>query len=235
MSDSVDFVCINLQSRPDRKITSEAVFDKLGILELMNWWTVDKNPDGGIYGCFESHWGVWNNPEFTKDYLCVFEDDLEVPSRETADRFWDTLRYIKKHDVIMMNMESGMGFGKNVGFVKDREVRLGYYVHLGCYVLCRKYLHDVCKHTKHQYGLDVDVALMSVLRMHSIHPPLFKQLDSGSDNGGGYRTLLPLFSGKCYLHFPPVLGEPVMEFIHTSGTILNNFFPKSSILQDRRV
>ena len=72
-----DFVCVTLDSRRhDRGKSSMELFKKLNIAHLMNWWIVDKHPDGGVYGCFESHVSVWESKEFTKPFLCIFEDDL---------------------------------------------------------------------------------------------------------------------------------------------------------------
>ena len=71
-----DFVCISLEHRNDRRQSSLRFFTQLGIDKLVHWWIVEKHPSGGIYGNFESHVSVWNCDEFTKPYLCVFEDDL---------------------------------------------------------------------------------------------------------------------------------------------------------------
>ena len=52
------------------------VFNDLHIHNF-SWWLVDKHPDGGIYGCFESHWHIWHHQWPTR-YVCVFEDDALI-------------------------------------------------------------------------------------------------------------------------------------------------------------
>lgn len=70
-----DIVCINLETRPDRKLHSSNVFNQLNI--PAKYVTVKKHAKGGIYGCFDSHISVllkaYNEG---KDNLLVFEDDI---------------------------------------------------------------------------------------------------------------------------------------------------------------
>jgi len=57
--------CINLRERPDRKKKMEKLFCELGILDRVRFHIVDRDPRGGIAGCFQSHYDCLkqsNNP-----------------------------------------------------------------------------------------------------------------------------------------------------------------------------
>lgn len=85
---SVDIYCINLNSRKDRKRRVSAMFKKLGIIDLVKWLHVDKSPEGGRIGCFESH--IKCLSASTADIVIVFEDDAIIGQ----DISWDSLKNI---------------------------------------------------------------------------------------------------------------------------------------------
>lgn len=113
MEQYFDFVCISLNHRRnDRAKSSQNLFQKLNISNLVNWWVVDKYPSDGIYGCFESHVSIWNCSEFTKPYLCIFEDDLES-NEENSICFKQALKYAYSnmpHNFDILNLEPKLGF-----------------------------------------------------------------------------------------------------------------------------
>jgi len=203
--DQYDFVCITLESRPDRRHNSEELFKKLGILDRIHWWSVQKHPQGGMYGCFESHWLVWNCEQFKKPYLCVFEDDLIL---DDPFRFYQHLLTAQEYmpsrfDII--NLEPGLGFQQHW---IDRELYSGGFLHLGSYLVARDSIPNISKRTRKWFGIDIDTALYKNCRMAGVFPPIFKQIPNDSENGGGYRGInLPLehiwnnFS-KMYEYFP---------------------------------
>jgi glycosyl transferase family 25 len=70
-----DIICINLDSRRDRREYAESVFIKYNI--PARFLTVTKHPQGGVYGCFDSHMQiVLDAYNQDKDYILVFEDDI---------------------------------------------------------------------------------------------------------------------------------------------------------------
>lgn len=69
----MEFYCINLSQRPDRRLKAQQEFDRLRI--PVTWWTVDRHPQGGKYGCFESHVNIWMHNN--SDIIVVFEDDIQ--------------------------------------------------------------------------------------------------------------------------------------------------------------
>lgn len=188
--DQFDFVCINLVSRPDRRAMAEKLFSELGI--PIQWWIVEKHPQGGMYGCFESHWLVWNSKEFTKPYLCVFEDDLEMLPG-SKERFVQALQYATQYlgpKFDMLNLEPGQGYATRE--IAPELFEASFY-HLGCYILSRESISEISEKVIQWFGIDIDTALYRNCRMGAMLPPIFRQAVTGSDNGGGYREIpLPL-------------------------------------------
>lgn len=79
-----DIVCINLEHREDRKRISQNIFEKLNV--NCRFHTVKKHPNGGMYGCFESHIQVIQDA-YNKnlDNILIFEDDIKLtPSYTTS-------------------------------------------------------------------------------------------------------------------------------------------------------
>lgn len=190
-----DFVCISLVTRPDRREKSKELFKKLGLLDRIHWWIVEKHPQGGMYGCFESHWSVWTCTEFTRPYLCIFEDDVCEESSETIWRFYQTIDYVRKavpSRLDILNLEPSLGY---VEKWIERDIYEGGFLHLGCYITHRSVLPIIAKRTIDWFGIDIDTALYKNCRMGGVLPPIFQQRSGPSDNGGGFRNInLPLES-----------------------------------------
>lgn len=73
-----DIVCINLNISKERKLHCQNVFKKLNI--PARFFTAQKHPYGGFYGCFHSHIEVVKSAyERGLDNILVFEDDV-LPS-----------------------------------------------------------------------------------------------------------------------------------------------------------
>jgi len=191
--DSFDFVCVHLNSRPDRKTTSLKLFEQLDLSDQINWWTVDKHPAGGIYGCFESHYGIWNSSQFKNKYLCVFEDDLRLNEDFGKEDFQKMLTWFQqqKNQCDWMNLEPALGFKQTkIVDLEKNSVWSGFFFHTGCYLVKRTFLPEISERIRSWYGMDLDTALYQNCRMMGTFPPIFKQLDeTDSDNGGGWRTI----------------------------------------------
>lgn len=67
--------CINLNTRPDRKESSQVIFDRYQI--PITFHNVDRHPVSGLQGCFESHIDIITEG-YNKNYqnIMIFEDDL---------------------------------------------------------------------------------------------------------------------------------------------------------------
>lgn len=78
----ITFVCISLTKDTGRRQHIEDMLKSIGIQQVV-WWLVTPHPVGGIYGCFESHWYVWDH-NWSTPYICVFEDDALIGTNYTT-------------------------------------------------------------------------------------------------------------------------------------------------------
>lgn len=113
----ITFVCISLQECEDRRENIKVLFRELNILDKIIFWIVDRHPNGGTYGCFESHYNIWTTNEIKTKYLCVFEDDLSCfeNMKTTCKRFKRLLKFLKQNtvDSDLINLEPGSGYYGN--------------------------------------------------------------------------------------------------------------------------
>lgn len=97
---SVDAIfCINLNERPERKKWAANVFKLIGLESKVKFHVVNRHPQGGRYGCFESHIQVIKYC-YKKGYnrILVFEDDM-VPSPSYSKKLVQkTCDLMTKHD-----------------------------------------------------------------------------------------------------------------------------------------
>lgn len=221
----MDFVCISLDFRKDRRDRIKPFFSRLGILDQVNWWIVQKHPSGGIYGCFESHYSVWNNQEFTKPYLCVFEDDITEINETSRERFTHLLANIKETDLYgydFINLEPKLGYITRK--VTD-NIFEGYFLDLGCYLIKRAAIPRISANIRNLYGMDVDIALYNACRYLGVFPQIFQQYENDSDNTGGHRDLClyhPEMSRifRKIIQKMPFLGWVTMEWAWLGGLYL---------------
>lgn len=91
-----DIICINLKTRPDRKIYAEKVFKELNI--PIKFLVVDKHPKGGIYGCFHSHIQIVNYMnKNNKNNVLVFEDDLIPTASYNIKHIDNAIQFMKNN------------------------------------------------------------------------------------------------------------------------------------------
>lgn len=93
-----DIVCINLLHRIDKKNISQKIFDVLGIPGRFH--TVKKHPQGGIYGCFESHIQVIEQAyKNNLNNILIFEDDIKVSPSYSKLQVEECIRFMNtNHD-----------------------------------------------------------------------------------------------------------------------------------------
>lgn len=89
--------CINLLSRNDRYENARRVFRELRVPNV-KFLRVDKHPEGGTKGCFESHVRVAKE---ALDRGCrnvlIFEDDIR-PNKITKERLKEVENFIRQRD-----------------------------------------------------------------------------------------------------------------------------------------
>lgn len=78
---TIKFNCMTLDSRQDRRLKVYSEFQRLDI--PIEWWIVKRHPEGGNYGCFETHVNIWEKNK--ADIMVNFEDDFEFDG--TAQEF----------------------------------------------------------------------------------------------------------------------------------------------------
>ena len=92
-----DIVCINLETRKDRREYASKLFKQHEI--PCRFVTVKKHPKGGIYGCFESHIQVISEAyNEGRNNVLVFEDDLLLTDSYTRENVENAIQFMKSRD-----------------------------------------------------------------------------------------------------------------------------------------
>lgn len=90
-----DIVCINLEHRKDRREHAESVFKQNEI--PARFLTVTKHPNGGVYGCFDSHIKiVLESYRKGLDNVLVFEDDLIPTNSYNINNLMNAISFMNK-------------------------------------------------------------------------------------------------------------------------------------------
>ena len=92
-----DIVCINLDSRKDRRKGTQKVFDLLNISG--RYHTVSRHPKGGMYGCFDSHIQVIKEAyDKGLSNLLVFEDDIKITPTYSNKQVHECVEFMKNNN-----------------------------------------------------------------------------------------------------------------------------------------
>lgn len=173
----IDFYCINLRTRPDRRTKIQQQFDLLNIKP--KWWTVEKHPEGGIIGCFESHTNIWKHAlTQNADWICVFEDDVHT---ETPELFHDTVNRLPdlpECDILYLNP-----FTIKLTEYLPHGFERGTFLFFGCYMIHRSKLQKVLDYVLPQKGRNIDIAAVG---LNHIGRHVFDQ--TGDESDIGYRV-----------------------------------------------
>lgn len=224
---NIDFVCISLTECSQRREGLHKIFAKLNIQPI--WWIVDRHPDGGLYGCFESHYHVWTSLELTKEYTFIFEDDLQVDPSFDLHRFINILhnlhRIVPQHvDVLKFDYAPL----KNTGYVniplkeyiqptkrihsrhvsyddakydtRQIIVQRGYNFSGLAYIIHRPSFQRHAHNVRPYHGIHSDLALNLVCRNGMVWPPFFYQDFSNSTTQSSRSTGMFSYYRKLYLH-----------------------------------
>ena len=175
MLDRIDFVCISLKHRTDRHDHMRSVFKKLNIADIVTWWLVDKHPTSGVYGCFESHFNIWQKFG-TKEYLCIFEDDIDG----TVEEFYNALYMLDTVDAKIINLAPSVIYAPEF---YDYQFNRGYFFDLAAYIIPRRYLPEVIGHVRPHFGIPIDIATVDI---DTVGRSVFGQIDLPSDISDPY-------------------------------------------------
>lgn len=73
--------CITMSITPERYTRAKNLFNDLKY--PVNFYIAERDPQGGIYGCWRSHLACWDDAVSKgHDIIAVFEDDVEIPNEE---------------------------------------------------------------------------------------------------------------------------------------------------------
>jgi GR25 family glycosyltransferase involved in LPS biosynthesis len=213
----MDFVCISLKHRKDRRDQMKQLFSKLGI--SVHWWIVEKHPTSGVLGCTESHLNVWKKFG-DKEYLCVFEDDIDgIP-----ENFQYVLQNISSVDAMIINMAPTYLYVS--GFDSKGFIR-GQFIDAAAYILPRKHIPTIISYVERSFGIIVDVALLG---LPMVAYPTFWQVGSPSDIS--QPDPRKRSSQDIHLLFPPI-GFACSLLLEMKRGLYPKIDPK--FIEDRRV
>lgn len=99
-----DIVCVTLKTSYDRHRSAEGVFNSLGIPARFH--EADRSPNGGRYGCFDSHVAVIRQAyDKGHHHILIFEDDV-IPTKAYSDELLgqavDFMRSRKDWDIFYL-------------------------------------------------------------------------------------------------------------------------------------
>jgi GR25 family glycosyltransferase involved in LPS biosynthesis len=88
------YVCLNLESRPDKRQWMEQEWGRVGIKP--HWWIAKKDEEDPVRGCRQSHFAIWRAAvQSGLPWVVVVEDDVEftgkVPDLTNVPGDWEIL------------------------------------------------------------------------------------------------------------------------------------------------
>ena len=182
--------CINLKQRQDRYKSSKTIFSKHKI--PVKYHHVDKHPNGGLHGCFESHIQI-----ITDAYnsgarnIIIFEDDISDTKFLTRRNIKKIIRFLKtnKWDIFFLGPHPDIR-RFNIEQTKFPSI---YKIHSICghaYILNRRYMKLMANMRYTETPLDYIYKFNSKSYGHI--PSLFIQGSSKSDISGAFFNRLPI-------------------------------------------
>lgn len=178
------FYCISLEERSDRRERLKEIIQKLDI--PLEWWIVKKHPDGGIYGCFESHIAIWNKmakSNYPDDELVVImEDDLCITEPVTSKEFYTLLKKCRqllkenKVDIIHLGHLTQTLVGKIHSSTRWSFFR-GKCTFAHLYAITVGKIREHINTIKRGYGQHIDIVMCQKLQQILLLPNVFQQRD----------------------------------------------------------
>ncbi len=88
--------CINLSTRVDRRESVQKIAEQYSI--PINMFIVEKHPNGGVEGCFDSHLRIIKEAyDKGLQCVCIFEDDISVTNALTIEQLRRAIRFLRKN------------------------------------------------------------------------------------------------------------------------------------------
>ena len=207
----IKFYCINLKERRDRRAKARRLFKRLGL--QVEFWTVDRHPEGGRYGCFESHVQIWllSRGEIT----VIMEDDLEFAGSKSD--FWTLIQ----EGASLTHDYEIVGLGR-IPVSSGRQIsphfREGRFVALSCYMGRTETLRRLAERVIPYYGMHVDTVVSFSSRQVGLIDNLFNQEFTDSNNS--WTDNIPIVSLlKLDQHFRELLQRDSLALTKLPGWV----------------
>lgn len=195
------FFCVNLVSRPDRKLSAINEFKKLQIPKVI-FPKFEKHPKGGRIGCIDSHMKIWRNRNIKDDELVViFEDDFQY-ALDDPKIFHRLLR--EANEILNNEMGEIITF---CGSTITRHCKISRNFTKGintstlCYCSKGKILKNLYRRLYSTKYLHVDIMLFFNTNTIACNKILFTQQTEDSDNPWVMNKYLDQFLRKYMTSF----------------------------------
>jgi hypothetical protein len=176
---------MTLDSREDRRIKLEPEFDRLDI--PIEWWIVERHPNGGNYGCFETHINIWEKNN--ADIMIVFEDDFNFAG--SKKEFWkilnEAIQLSNKYDTVHLGV---------LPYQVKRKISDNFYegkfLTASCYLSRKNNIQRLLPIIKQYYGCQPDVAISQISSQVGLLP--CKIFQDFTDSNNGWTKNIPIIS-----------------------------------------
>jgi GR25 family glycosyltransferase involved in LPS biosynthesis len=180
--DQIPFIaCINLKSRPDRLHHSKEQFKRANINNIY-YHIVDKSPNGGRYGCYESHLAVYKKAlQQGHKYALVFEDDFIINVDDVGlalSRAFRCMRIDRKWSIIKLQ---GTGVIDVVEHIDDGIFR-GNVLNTRCYLISKRAMNLFVKQGITCNHIDVEQTVQLKNKLFYVKPSIIRDAPFTSDN-----------------------------------------------------
>jgi len=171
--------CINLKSRKDRLKEASRVFKKIKL--DINFHVVDKHPNGGTQGCFESHIQIITKAFERGDERCIIFEDDATPTKYLNNKVLrKCIRFMDKHKTWNIFY---LGVLPDIRRYPTHIIEKGIYKLQGicthAYVIHRRLMEKLAN--MKYAGIPIDYFYMQLNECYAIYPTLFYQGLSKSD------------------------------------------------------
>lgn len=182
-----DIVCINLDISFDRRMQSQKYFNEYNI--PARFYTVQKHPKGGRYGCFDSHMKIIKDAyERGLNNILVFEDDFMPTAAFTEEKIAEAVHFMRTHDdwdifylgYGTVKMDNRHLIPTSIVGADVYSINIVQYnPHLTqCLCYSRKAMHKLLQEYQNyieDYHLDICIASYMDFKNYCIVPMLFDQ------------------------------------------------------------
>ncbi len=166
----VSVTIINVKDRNDRKQHSVQQCKRLGIKDI-HWFHPIKHPNGGAYGCYESHIAVWKqcfqeNP--TSNFYFICEDDIQVNSVDCKSILRIAVKFMNKNykQIDMFHLHDYCVYQSDK--LNNDLFSLGQGQCMHAYFISREYIKKIIDNIPPADGTHIDYA-MSFFDNHGLY------------------------------------------------------------------